>query len=367
MSTFVLIHGSTQNGSCWDRVRPILAGEGHDSIVVDLPHDRPDLTATGFARLIVDAMRDAPPDSVVVAHSASGIFLPRVAAMRPVQSLVYLAAVIPEPGLNVIQQFEKDHSMLLPDWVAAGAQWSDPSRWRELADRFLFHDVLLTEREWAHSTIRPMRLDAAFREPFEGQSFAPVRSLCAVAIHDKTINPEWQKQVWFKNGPALMPMMGTGHCPHIASPLETVTSIRVAASPERFDRIIERMRNQRCEAMPVDPYDGPMDYETFMHLEWRDRLAMFNAVSAETRADLVRTHFRRWLDANRASLSAAQTEALEEQFDIVRPELYQRPRDESLKKRANEMLDRLYTLFPRDHPMWRQSNIRADFIPDAHS
>jgi pimeloyl-ACP methyl ester carboxylesterase len=364
MSTFVLIHGSTQNASCWDRVRPILGEQGHHSIAVELPHDRADLTASGFAELIVEAMRDAPHDCVVVAHSASGIFLPRIAAMRPVQSLVYLAAVIPEPGCNVIEQFEKDRSMLFPDWVSAGAQWSDPAKWHDLAEKFLFHDVLLSEREWAHSTIRPMRLDAAFRETFTGESFAPVRSVCAVANRDRTINPEWQRRVWLEKGPAIMPLLGTGHCPHVASPLETVMSIRVATNPERHDQIVQGMQNQRCQARAPQPYDGIVDYETFMRLDGNRRLMMFNAISAENRADLVRTHFHRWLMANRSTLSAAQIEALEEQLPIIQPGLYQQPKDAELERRSAEMLDRLYSLFPRDHPMWRWPMIGSQCIPE---
>jgi hypothetical protein len=104
-----------------------------------------------------------------------------------------------------------------------------------------------------------------------------------------------------------------------------------------------------------------------MHLDRGERLKMFNAISAQNKADLVRTHFRRWRDANRASLNAAQLEALGDQLDIIRTELYQQPRDEHLKRRADEMLDRLYSLFPRDHPMWRSSNIRADYIPESES
>ena len=76
----VLIHGSTQSASCWDRVRPHLG----EAMTIELPANHPDATATDFARIAVDQMRDAPDDCIVVGHSAAGSFLPHIAQLRPV-------------------------------------------------------------------------------------------------------------------------------------------------------------------------------------------------------------------------------------------------------------------------------------------
>lgn len=101
MAVFCLVHGSAQGPAAWDRLRPELARRGHACVVVDLPVDEPDADADRYAREIARALdrADAPPqETVVVAHSASGLFLPLVPELRAVQRLVCLAALVPEPG-----------------------------------------------------------------------------------------------------------------------------------------------------------------------------------------------------------------------------------------------------------------------------
>lgn len=223
MTCVTLIHGSTQTARCWDLVRPHISAAGHHSIAVELPADRPDLTASDFARVAADQMAD---DCIVVAHSASGSLLPLIAELRPVRALVFLAAAIPAPGFSMLDQLQKDPEMLSAEWLRAGPSWSDPANWRELADRFLFHDVAPSLLDWAHSTIRVMRLDAAAREPFRPSSVAPVRSLCVICSGDRTINPDWQKRVWRERAPgAPMKILGSGHCPYVSIPRETADAI----------------------------------------------------------------------------------------------------------------------------------------------
>jgi hypothetical protein len=134
--------------------------------------------------------------------------------------------MIPAPGVSVLDQLQRTPDMLSADWIRAGSRWSDPVNWRELADRFLFHDVAPPILEWAHSTIRPMRLDGAAREPLASSSIAPVRSLCVVCSGDRTINPDWQQRVWRQRAPnGLMKVLDAGHCPHVSMPRETAGEI----------------------------------------------------------------------------------------------------------------------------------------------
>jgi hypothetical protein len=60
-----------------------------------------------------------PPDKdvVLIAHSASGYFLPLVAERRPLRRLVFLASSIPQLGMSFLDQFRVDPSIVWPDWV----------------------------------------------------------------------------------------------------------------------------------------------------------------------------------------------------------------------------------------------------------
>ena len=63
-------------------------------------------------------------------------------------------------------------------------------------------------------------------------------------------------------------------------------------------------------------------YDAFMQMSVDARLTTFNAIDAENRADLVRTHIRRWLSANRARLTAEQIDLMEENISFVTAERY---------------------------------------------
>jgi hypothetical protein len=65
-----------------------------------------------------------------------------------------------------------------------------------------------------------------------------------------------------------------------------------------------------------------VDYFDFRTKDWGSRIKVFNTISAEERADLVRAHVRWWLEAHRATLSAEQISILEESIKAIVPELY---------------------------------------------
>lgn len=338
MTAIVLIHGSTQNATCWDRVRAQLAE--YETIAVELPAGRPDLTATDFARIAVEQMTGAPDDCVVVAHSASGIFLPRIASMRPVGTLVYLAAMVPHESMSAMQQYEQQPAMLDAEWVAAGPRWSDPANWRDLADEFLFHDVYRLDREWAYSTLRPMRIDAALREPLP--AMPRVRSFGVVATRDRTLDPEWQKKTFLEElDGGIADMTNTGHCPHVSSPREAAHAIHIACERSAFVAI---------------------DYDTFKARDRQEQIRIFNTITSENRAELVKTQLRRWLAVNRHRLNPEQIALLEEQISFLRAELYSRPRNRELHREQERLIDRMFELFTRED-MFHATAANAPHIP----
>src|SRR6266446_1272112 len=72
MSTFVLVHGSPQNESCWERVANCLTSRGHSVVAPDLPKHAPDWGLREYAGEIARWIRAA--DTVLVGHSLAGCF-----------------------------------------------------------------------------------------------------------------------------------------------------------------------------------------------------------------------------------------------------------------------------------------------------
>ena len=95
--TFVLIPGAGGSAWYWHRVVPLLQAAGHEAIAVDLPGDDPAAGLPEYAGLVASAIgrRD---NVVLVAMSLGGFTAPMVAARTPVRSLVFVNAMIPNPG-----------------------------------------------------------------------------------------------------------------------------------------------------------------------------------------------------------------------------------------------------------------------------
>lgn len=91
-----------------------------------------------------------------------------------------------------------------------------------------------------------------------------------------------------------------------------------------------------------------IDYDSFRGKTWAERLAVFNAISAEERAELVRTHIARWLRLHRHELTDEQISIVEENIAFIRAELYALPPDEELVRRYLELARRAAMLLSRD-------------------
>lgn len=111
MTTFVLVHGAWHGAWCWYKIVARLQRAGHQAIAVDLPGHGIDRTPLAEETLDLYAARvvkelDAAPDPVVlVGHSMGGLVIGPAAEARPdrVRALVYLTALMPQPGKSGVE------------------------------------------------------------------------------------------------------------------------------------------------------------------------------------------------------------------------------------------------------------------------
>lgn len=215
MSLFCLVHGSGQGPSGWGLLVPELEKRGHQTICVDLPIDEPEAGAERYAQIIAGTLSHQHSPAVVVAHSASGLFLPLVPDYYNVAHMVFLAAAIPEPGQSLRQRFQADRRMFNPEWVG-----KDPTIDPAVARAFLFHDCGAAIADWALTTVRLMYARAALEQPCPLHSWPHVPSTYILPSDDRTISPGW----WRKEAERLLgfpPLeIPGGHCPHVSRPEE---------------------------------------------------------------------------------------------------------------------------------------------------
>jgi len=215
VSLFCLVHGSAQNASCWDLLVRELEGRGHNAVRPQLPTNEPEASATRYAEVIADAIPADQEGAVVVAHSASGLFLPLVPEKRRVRRLVFLVAVIPQIGKSLLEQVKADKDMFNPEWVG-----KDPTKDEGLAEKFLFHDCSPEMKKWAWSRMSLMFARQAMLEMCPLKAWPEVPSSYILCTEDRAIQASWARRAAKERlGVEAVELPG-GHCPYVSRPRE---------------------------------------------------------------------------------------------------------------------------------------------------
>jgi hypothetical protein len=103
-------------------------------------------------------------------------------------------------------------------------------------------------------------------------------------------------------------------------------------------------------------------YDEFMVKPVSDRIEVFNEISPENRAMLVRTHLDRWIRQNRARLTAEQLAAMEANLAFITADKYRTPRQAGLEAERQKLEETNARLF--SHEEMRQAlTIHGDYIP----
>jgi pimeloyl-ACP methyl ester carboxylesterase len=189
----VLVHGSYAGAWIWDLVTPELERRGHRVTAVDLPISDPSAGGAAYAETIVDAVDwNEPP--VLVGHSSGGLFVPLVAAARPVRKLIFVAAMLARPGQSVNEQ--RDTEPIDAPTAPTTAQWTDMGDgvWAvgpETATELFWHDAPPDLAAWANDRLRPQSY-RGMTETSPLATWPAVPSSYVACRDDHATNPAWQ-------------------------------------------------------------------------------------------------------------------------------------------------------------------------------
>jgi len=214
-TTFCLMHSSGQGPEGWKLLVEELQRRGHRTLTPAFDVTKTDEGADFHAETIIEALRESaqrPTDTVCVAHSAAGIYVPIVAERWHPRRMIFLAALIPQPGTSIIEQFNADPSMFSPAWI--GKNPMDDS----VALEFVYHDCPADRIEWALSTRMLFYAKKAMEEKCPLTVWPPVPASYIACLDDRTITTAWQMRAardWLKVEPFILP---GGHCPNVSRP-----------------------------------------------------------------------------------------------------------------------------------------------------
>jgi pimeloyl-ACP methyl ester carboxylesterase len=229
--TFALAHGAWHGGWCWERLHAPLRERGHESVAVDLPSDDPEAGLDAQARAIADALSDVDDEVVIVAHSASGLVAPLVPALRPVRSIVYLAAFLPVPGQSMADQFKASSEPIIL-FEGGGREIDELGRsfWAEAdaAARQLHPDLSTSDAERAFARLRPQAQLSQMEPHPAGLPEVAVASI--VCANDRVVNPDWARRVT-RERLGIEPIeLSTGHFPMVTHPERLADALAAAAA-----------------------------------------------------------------------------------------------------------------------------------------
>jgi len=219
MVTFGLVHGAYHGSWCWQKLIPDLERRGHRVLAVNLPCEDPHAGAADYAAASVRAFGDAGPDLVVVGHSLGGLTIPLIAAARPVQQLIFLAAMLPRPGMAQDEVLSAEPDMALPG--PEGGAYQGPSgetRWRpDAAARWFFADCPGDVASWAASRLRGQCWKIT-SEVTPLPAWPAVACSYVLGTRDPVINPSWSRQAASAVLGVEAIELDTGHSPFLAAP-----------------------------------------------------------------------------------------------------------------------------------------------------
>jgi pimeloyl-ACP methyl ester carboxylesterase len=165
-------------------------------------------------------------DVVVVGHSLGAAAIPLVARSRPVRHLVFLCALIPEPGKSATDRYIEE-DVFVPGFAGNTATRDDGASWwpdPDAAIRCLFHDCTDDDARWAAGRLGAQS-SAPRTEPWPADGVPDVERTSILCRGERCIRPDWSRRV-AREELGIEPVeLDGGHSPFLSRPRELAAAL----------------------------------------------------------------------------------------------------------------------------------------------
>jgi pimeloyl-ACP methyl ester carboxylesterase len=189
-STFIFVHGGFGSPAELAPTIPYLESMGHQVFNVDLPSEQADATLDDYASTVVQAMVDISGPRILVAHSAGGATIPLVAERIPVDRLVYVAAVVPQPGQSIFDAVGAETQVAI---MSVSVDNGDGTRSFDfdLLASLVPEDKRQAYVEFLRATQRKQGMKAMY-QPWPGRGMPDIPRSYILCTEDQIIHPDRQ-------------------------------------------------------------------------------------------------------------------------------------------------------------------------------
>jgi pimeloyl-ACP methyl ester carboxylesterase len=229
VSTIGLVHGARHGAWCWDRLTPHLEALGHRVVAVDLPADDAQAGLSRYAELIAATLGE-DGHVVLVGHSLGGASIPMAALLRPVSHLVFLCALIPEPGKSVTDRY-REEDVFVPGFAGNTALREDgASFWPdvEAAKRCFYHDCDPADADWAARRLGAQAA-APRTEPWPLAAIPEIERTSIVCRDERCLSPAWSRRMSVEQLGVEPIELDGGHSPFLSRPADLAAVISSVA------------------------------------------------------------------------------------------------------------------------------------------
>jgi pimeloyl-ACP methyl ester carboxylesterase len=216
MSHFVLVAGAWHGAWCWERVTPLLDRAGVPWAAPDLPScgqaaTKADLLAdTAAVEAVLDGLAGDEP-AVLCGHSRGGLVITEAGAHPRVGHLVYLTALLLEPGQGVVEAIGPttlfENVMRLDDGTAIPRA--------EAAPGIFYNDCTPEDVAWAVGRVRSQYMGGKGPEPSR-QAWRQRPTTYVVCTADQAISADAQRAMAARAGDVVE--LDAGHSPFVSQP-----------------------------------------------------------------------------------------------------------------------------------------------------
>jgi pimeloyl-ACP methyl ester carboxylesterase len=217
-TTFVLLPGAGGMAWYWHRVSLLLKQAHHEAIAIDLPSDDASATLNDYADVGVLAIGKRA-NVILVAQSLGGFTAPLVCARAPVRMLVFVNAMLPQPGETAGTWWENTGAV---EARVAAARRAGYSVEFDLRTYFL-HDV--PEEVLRAGPVQREQAETIFTHPCRFQRWPQIPIRVIASAGDRFFPLEFQRGVARARLDTNVEVVTGGHLVALSHPEEVVQAL----------------------------------------------------------------------------------------------------------------------------------------------
>lgn len=230
MATFVLVHGAWHGAWVWDKLRGELAARGHQSLAMDLPISDGSATFGDYADVIQDSMKDLGEPPILVGHSLAGMAIPIVASRTPVQTLVFVGALVPNLRGG---HWDGNPEPAAPGTFAGFEEREDGSTvWVDMDNAIysFYQDWDRDEAAAGFKRLRAQNSSSLWDGPYPLTEWPACRIVAILMTNDRSVGPDYSRYV-ARERLGVEPLEFNGdHSPFLSQPGEFADFLIEAAT-----------------------------------------------------------------------------------------------------------------------------------------